>query len=82
MRTREVKVVDKVFKILTLRHRDCTTRTTAWSTGLIATAIDEFLVEHPQDDTTPQKLYIKSLGKINSKSNPTYTYYNFKLKFV
>ena len=51
IRMRKVKVVDKVYKILTLRHRDCTTRT-AWSTGLIATAIDEFLAEHPQDDTT------------------------------
>ena len=77
-RTREVKV--NVVKILTLLHRDRTTRS-AWTTGIITRAIDDYLVDHAtaRDDPT-QKLYIKSLGKTNSKSNPTFTYYNFKLK--
>ncbi len=82
-RTRDVTINDQVIKILTLLHRDRTTRS-AWTTGIITRAIDDFLTEHAaiaaaRDDPT-QKLYIKSLGKTNSKSNPTFTYYNFKLK--
>ena len=82
-RTREVTVNDQVIKILTLLHRDRTMRS-AWTTGIITRAIDDYLADHAAlaaaRDNPTQKLYIKSLGKTNSKSNPTFTYYNFKLK--
>ena len=78
--TREVIVEGHPIKIITLRRQDRRTYTT-WSTEIISKAIDRHLIEHEEEqDREGKKLYIKSLGKTASKSNPTWTYYNFKLK--
>ena len=78
--TREVIVEGHPIKIITLRRQDRRTYT-AWSTEIISKAIDRHLIEHAEEqDRESKKLYIKSLGKTASKSNPTYAYYNFKLK--
>ena len=78
---REVTVEDHNIKILTLLRRDCRTYA-SWTTEIISKSINAFLLEHTkeEEEEPTKKLYIKSLGKTTSKSNPTYGYYNFRLK--
>ena len=76
---RKIIMEDRVATILTLLRRDGKTYT-AWTTGIIAKGIEKKIQAQQTEEDRPEKLYIRSLGKTNSKINPAYSYYNYNLK--
>ena len=74
-----------IVKILHLLHRDDTV-CKAWSTAIISKEIDDLQWKREEQKRVealpPVHLYVKSLGKKASKSNPTRSYYNFKLTYL
>ena len=70
-----------VVKILHLLNRDGSTYK-AWSTVIISKEIGDLQRKREeQKNLPPAHLYVKCLGKRVSKSNPTRSYFNFKLMY-
>ena len=73
-----------IVKILHLLHRDDSTYK-AWSTIIITKEIDDLQRKREEqkkvENLPPADLYIRSLGKRASKSNPTRSYFDFKLMY-
>ena len=84
MHQQDVNMEYGAVKILHLLHRDATTYK-AWSTTIISKEIEDLQRKREEqkkvENLPPAYLYIKSLGKRASKSNPTRSYYNFKLMY-
>ena len=85
MHQKDVKMEERdVVKILKLLQRDGTTYK-AWSTAIISNEIDDMQRKREEQEKVknlPQaNLYVKCLGRKHSKSNPTRSYFNFKLMY-
>ena len=70
-------------KILNLKHQDSTIRK-VWTTTIISSSIDEVQKNRSRLHQHPDRahLFIKSLGKRLSKTNPDRVYFDFRLKYL
>ena len=84
MHQQDVNMEYGAVKILHLLHRDGTA-CKAWSTTIISKEIDDLQRKREEqkkvENLPPAYLYIKSLGKRASKSNPARSYFDFKLMY-
>ena len=84
MHQQDVNMECGTVKILYLLNRDATI-CKAWSTVIISKEIDNLQRKREErkkvENLPPAYLYIKCLGKRVSKSNPTRSYFDFKLMY-
>ncbi len=70
----------RAVKILTLCARGESQTFDVWASDIVSRTIDNFMEMQSDENKTNKNLFIKSLGKRPSQSNPTFKYFDVALK--